>query len=130
MKHTFAIIALSTLFPSTSWSIPLGLKAREPQNIYPQGPSVAVVLDLPTASPLAPPGSTGSLYGSEALLGFDGNPVQGSAIVEDVQLVPGQLEDPSLGLALDFNLVAEPQPIRGTTGESGGTDPGPGEFFG
>lgn len=98
---------------------------RAPQNVYPQGPSDAVVLDLPTASPVPPPTASGSLYGPENLLGYDGNPVSGSAVVEDYQLAPGQLEDPKDGLELDFNLIEKPQPIRGTNGRSGGTDPGP-----
>ena len=96
------------------------------QNVYPQGASDAVVLDLPTANPIPPPSATGDPYGSEALLGNDGNPVEGSAIVDHYQLVPGQLEDPTEGLELDFELVERPQPIRGTTGRSGATDPGPG----
>ena len=106
---------------------PIALDRR--QNVYPQGPSDAVVLDLPTANPVPPPSATGSVYGTEALLGYDGNPVQGSAIVDDYQLVPGQLENPTEGLELDFELVEKPEPIRGTTGRSGATDPGPGMSF-
>lgn len=128
MVNAFAILALSSVFTTLSLSAPVESVPREPRNIFPQGPSVAVVLDLPTASPLPPPGSTGSFYGNEDLLDYDGNPVQGSLIVEDVKLVPGQLADPNDGLILDFNLIDKPQPIRDTTRESGGTDPGPGIF--
>ena len=77
---------------------------RSPQNVYPQGASDAVVLDLPTATAVPPPTASGGLYGNEGLLGPDGNPVKGSAIVEDYQLVPGQLENPDEGLEV-FNRV-------------------------
>ena len=63
---------------------------RSPQNVYPQGASDAVVLDIPTATAVPPPSASGHLYGDEALLGYDGNPVSGSAVVEDYVLVPGQ----------------------------------------
>ena len=101
---------------------PIALERR--QNVYPQGASDAVVLDLPTANPIPPPSATGDPYGSGDLLGNDGNPVEGSAVVDYYRLVPGQLEDPTQGLELDFELVEKPQPIRGTTGRSGATDPG------
>jgi hypothetical protein len=123
MVHKLAILALCLFFCPPSWAIPIRNTPRDTQgNVFPQGPSVAVVLDLPTASLLPPPGSTGSFYGTEKLLGPDGNPVKGSSVVENYKLVPGQSEDPDLGLALDFSTLDAPQPIRGTT--SGGTDPG------
>ena len=71
---------------------------RSPQNVYPQGASDAVVLDIPTATAVPPPGASGGLYGDESLLGYDGNPVSGSAVVEDYELVPGQSADPIEGL--------------------------------
>ena len=85
------------------------------------------MLDLPSATAVPVSGASGDLYGSSNLLGYDGNPVHGSAVVQDYKLVPGQLEDPDEGLELDFSLVDKPQPIRGTEGMSGATDPGPGE---
>lgn len=68
--------------------------------------------------------STGSLYGSEALLGNDGNPVDtaDTAIVTDYQLAPGQDADADIGFPLDFTEVENPQPIRG---ENGAVDSGP-----
>ena len=107
-------------------AVPVNNGKRQAGNVYPQGPSDAIVLDLPNAAPTPPPTASGSIYGSEALLGYDGNPVEGSAIVESYELVPGQLKDNIEGLELDFELVEKPQPIRGTTGMSGATDPGPG----
>ena len=107
-------------------AVPLAPGRRQAGNVYPQGASDAVVLDLPTAVAIPPPTATGNIYGTEALLGNDGNPVEGSAIVENYELVPGQLKDPVEGLELDFNLVDKPQPLRGSTGRSGATDPGPG----
>lgn len=89
---------------SSSLAVPIhdgGVKVqqkRSPQNVYPQGPSDAVVLDIPSATAVPPPTASGGLYGDEALLGYDGNPVSGSAVVEDYQLVPGQLADPIEGL--------------------------------
>ncbi|KAK8900862.1 hypothetical protein QC760_010626 [Botrytis cinerea] len=71
--------------------------------------------------------ATGSLYGEESLLGGEvaGAPPMSkvdSAIVSNTPLVNGQEADSQLGLYLDFNSVPNPQPIRGSTGE---TDPGP-----
>lgn len=70
--------------------------------------------------------ATGSLYGDESLLGEAAkpSPVSGgdSAIVSDVPMVNGQEADADLGLYLDFNSVPNPQPIRGSSGQ---TDPGP-----
>lgn len=78
--------------------------------------------------PIGPPGSTGSIYGSETLLGNDGNPVDpsDSAIVTDYGLVPGQEVDPKVGLYLDFTKTPNPQPLRGA---NGATDPGPRRFL-
>ena len=125
MRTTTKFCAVLSLALHTSAS-PIAHDKRQ-GNVYPQGPSDAVVLDLPSATAVPPPGASGDLYGTSDLLGYDGNPVKGSAVVQDYKLVPGQLEDPDKGLELDFSLVDKPQPIRGTEGMSGGTDPGPGE---
>ncbi len=92
--------------------------------------TLACVLQAVIAAPVVPrdspgpPGASGSLTGTESLLGPDGNPVDtaDSAIVSDYQLVPGQTEESDYGLYLDFTDTPNPQPIRGTYG---GTDPGP-----
>lgn len=109
-----------------SFAIPITPGKRNPQEVYPQGASDAVVLDLPTAVATPAPDATGNLYGTPALLGYNGKSGPESAVVKDYKLVPGQLEDPVNGLELNFNLVNKPQPIRGTSGQSGATDPGPG----
>ena len=119
-------ISAVVLLVAQATAVPLSHERRQAGNVYPQGPSDAVVLDEPTASVYPPPSATGSVYGTEILLGDDGNPVEGSAVVQDYQLVPGQLDDPTDGIELDFSLVDKPQPIRGTSGQSGATDPGPG----
>ena len=84
----------------------------------------ALPLSIPTGQAIGPPGSSGQVYGSEEFLGPNGNPVDpaDSAIVTDYKLVPGQTADANLGLYLDLEGTANPQPIRGSTG---GTDPGP-----
>ena len=95
---------------SFSFAIPLANQRptlnekRSPQNVYPQGASDAVVLDLPSATAVPPPTASGGLYGNEGLLGPDGNPVKGSAIVKDYQLVPGQLENPDEGLEVFYRV--------------------------
>lgn len=127
MHTTTKFYALLSLALHTSAS-PIAHDKRQ-GNVYPQGASDAVVLDIPAATAVPPPTATGDPYGSSELLGYDGNPVQGSAVVQDYRLVPGQLEDPDKGLELDFNVVDKPQPIRGTEDMSGGTDPGPGEWL-
>jgi hypothetical protein len=73
-----------------------------------------------------PPGASGSLTGTEALLGPDGNPVNNAdtTIITNFELVPGQTEESDYGLYLDFTKTSNPQPIRGPFG---GTDPGPRE---
>lgn len=81
------------------------------------------VTALPTTTATA---ISGSLYGSESLLGEVAapSPVSGgnSAQVTNYQLVSGQQADAKLGLYLDFADVENPQPIRGA---NGATDPGP-----
>ncbi len=84
----------------------------------------ALPLSIPTGQAIGPPGSSGSVYGTEEFLGPNGNPVDpaDSAIVTNYKLVPGQTADADLGLYLDLAETENPQPIRGSTG---GTDPGP-----
>ena len=84
----------------------------------------ALPLSIPTGQAIGPPGSSGDVYGSEAFIGPDGNPVDpaDSAIVTNYEFVPGQTADADLGLYLDLEEAQNPQPIRGSTG---GTDPGP-----
>ena len=74
--------------------------------------------------PDGPVGAVGSVYGSESLLGQDGNPVDqaDTTTVSDFSLVPGQEANADLGLYLDFTNSPNPQPIRG---DNGATDPGP-----
>lgn len=79
-------------------------------------------VDPPIPTVTAP---SGSLYGSEALLGGNApEPDTGaeSAVVPNPQMVNGQDADAKLGLYLDFNSVDVPQPVRGGLGA---TDPGP-----
>ena len=84
----------------------------------------ALPLSVPTGQIIGPPGSSGSVYGSEEFLGPNGNPVDpaDSAIVTNHGLVPGQTADADLGLYLNLGEAKNPQPIRGS---GGGTDPGP-----
>ena len=109
MISFFPVLSFSLSLAPCTCALPLAdekldlNEKRAPQNVYPQGPSDAVVLDLPSATAVPPPTASGSLYGPEALLGYDGNPVSGSAVVEDYQLVPGQLEDPKEGLEVFFS---------------------------
>lgn len=74
-----------------------------------------------------PTGSSGSLRGSEALIGFaSSNPISTESTViptDEFELAPGQSADPDLGLYIDLTNVKNPQPIRG--GTTGPTDPGP-----
>ncbi|KAL8782764.1 MAG: hypothetical protein Q9195_009575 [Heterodermia aff. obscurata] len=125
------LVCLLSFLTLSSLAVPIGNEKlernekRSPQNVYPQGASDAVVLDIPTATAVPPPSASGDLYGDESLLGYDGNPVSGSAVVEDYELVPGQSADAVEGIELDFSEVERPQPIRGTSGRSGATDPGP-----
>ena len=86
------------------------------------------IFSAPITNPVGPPGASGSLYGPEAFLGADGNPVSptDSAVVptSSYDLVAGQSADTDYGFYLDFDSTANPQPIRGS---QGGTDPGPRE---
>jgi hypothetical protein len=103
--------------------IPVVFALPAPQMDYggATGPVAGVTPTIPTAT-----GFSGSLYGSSSLLGDISlpSPVSGddSAIVSNYPLVNGQEADADLGLYLDFNSVPNPQPIRGTGGQ---TQPGP-----
>ncbi|KAI4151631.1 MAG: hypothetical protein LQ340_003388 [Diploschistes diacapsis] len=64
-----------------------------------------------------PPYSSGSLGGTEALLGADGNPFNplnpvDTAAASDPQYVPEQKESSTPGLYLDFEQADQPQPVR------------------
>jgi len=76
--------------------------------------------DTPAARSTSP---TQGLRGTEALLGNVADP---KLTTEDTHVayspVPGQTDDANLGTYLNFENVANPQPVRGT---KGGTDPGP-----
>jgi hypothetical protein len=89
------------------------------------GPFAGIDNQIPTQST-----TSGSLYGPQSLLGeiAQPSPVSGSdsAIVSNYPLVNGQDVDSNLGLYLDFNSVENPQPIRGSGGQ---TDPGPSTYY-
>ena len=103
--------------------LPTALSAPAPQMSYGESPDQVNGVIVP--SPITT-GTSGSLYGLANLLGeaTAASSVSGgdSAIVSDHPLVNGQEADSKLGLYLDFNSVQNPQPIRGTSGQ---TDPGP-----
>ncbi|KAI8191134.1 Oxalate decarboxylase OxdD [Colletotrichum sp. SAR11_239] len=105
-------------------ALPMGYAVPMPQmGDYGEndGPVGGISPPIPTVT-----SPTGNLRGDSSLLGGNAprpDPDQSdSAIVNDVQLVPGQKEDGKLGLYLNFDGVDVPQPIRG---ELGSPDPGP-----
>ncbi len=109
--------------------VPAGVALPAPQmsiapNLGNSGPVGGV---NPTEAAPVATATSGSLYGSSDLLGEVASPVQSgdSAIVSNYELVNGQESPANLGLYLDFNSVQNPQPIRGTGGQ---TDPGPSEL--
>jgi hypothetical protein len=108
---------------AAAWLFPVVLAAPAPQMSYAEnsGPVAGVSPPIATATAFS-----GSLYGDESLLGEVAvpSPVSGgdSAIVSNHPLVNGQQAASNLGLYLDFNSVENPQPIRGTGGQ---TQPGP-----
>jgi hypothetical protein len=114
----FSSLVAAGLFPAV-------LAAPAPQMSYAEnsGPVAGVSPPIPTST-----GTSGSLYGTESLLGEVAAPapVSGgdSAVVTNYPLVNGQEADLNLGLYLDFNSVENPQPIRGTGGQ---TQSGPSE---
>jgi hypothetical protein len=117
---TVSCLALLRICPSVA-GLPAPQGGGYAGNIGPVG---GVDAPLPTVT-----SAFGSLYGNSDLLGevFPSAPVSGgdSAIVNDVELVPGQEADSKLGLYLDFNSAQAPQPIRGIGGQ---TDPGPSKY--
>lgn len=75
-----------------------------------------------------PPGASGSLRGSAALLGFDSLnniPTTPSTVIppDEFEVAPGQSENPNLGLYVDLSTVKNPQPLQGSL--TAPTDPGP-----
>lgn len=104
------------------------LAAPAPQLVPANEGTGAVAGETPTAVPTATT-TSGPLFGSESLLGevYPPTPIDGtgssgtgdnSAIVSNYALVNGQEADPKLGLYLDFNSVPNPQPIRGSGGQT------------
>lgn len=83
-----------------------------------------IVLDLPTGvAASGPPSASGQAYPTETLIGYNGQPVSGDSSVPSPSLIPAQSANAKDGLILDFESVQDPQPIRGSTGKSGGSDP-------
>lgn len=129
-QHTFTMRPTTYLFSSFAAAgiLPavLAAPAPIPQMVYGQQSAPVGGVSSPVPTVTAP---TGSLYGDESLLGGAAmpSPVSGgdSAIVPDPPMVNGQGADADLGLYLDFNSVPNPQPIRGSAGQ---TDPGPRKF--
>jgi hypothetical protein len=107
--------------PSLVSSSLIALTRALPQGIPgPIDPSQVINQPLPTDS-------SGSLRGPDSLLGYSpSNPIsQESTVIppDEFELGPGQSEDAELGLYIDLENVANPQPIRG--GTTGPTEPGP-----
>jgi hypothetical protein len=117
MKQAFFLAFLA------SAPLPTAFSAPAPQMSYGENPDPVNGVIVP--SPITTE-TSGSLYGPANLLGeaAAASPVPGGdfAIVSGYHLVNGQEADSKLGLYLDFNSVQNPQPIRGTGGQ---TDPGP-----
>ena len=116
MRYSFAHV-LSSLAGSA-----LALPAPQASAVSgPVDPS-AVVSDQ-----VLPSGASGSLRGSEALIGFAAaNPISTESTViptDEFELGTGQSADPDEGLYIDLTNVKNPQPIRG--GTTGPTDSGP-----
>jgi hypothetical protein len=108
--------------------LPAVFAAPAPQvNNYGENPGPFAGIDNPMPTQTTP---SGSLYGPQSLLGeiAQPSPVSGgdSAIVSDYPLVNGQDADSNFGLYLNFNSVENPQPIRGSGGQ---TDPGPSTYY-
>jgi hypothetical protein len=103
--------------------IPAVFALPAPQISYAEntGPVAGITPPIPTAT-----ADSGSLYGSPSLVGEIAQPAPASggdsAVVSNFPLVNGQEAATDLGLYLDFNSVENPQPIRGTGGQ---TQPGP-----
>jgi hypothetical protein len=86
-------------------------------------PLLPALLPLVNAAPAGSGGNPG-LRGSEALVGYSPTEKVPTGAAPHIQysLLPGQTEDAKIGSYLDFENIANPQPIRGSTG---GDDPGP-----
>ncbi|GKT83764.1 oxalate decarboxylase family bicupin [Colletotrichum tofieldiae] len=117
--HTHAAFLISLL-----GALPKGYAVPAPQmGEYGENKGPVGGVDPPIPSVTAP---TGNLRGDASLLGGNAprpDPdTSDSAIINDVQLVPGQQADGKLGLYLNFDGVDAPQPIRGGLGSP---DPGP-----
>lgn len=116
MKYDFIHI-----FSSLAGSA-LAIPAPRASSIHESVDSSAV-----TEGQVLPGGASGSLRGSEALVGFaPSNRISTESTViptDEFELGPGQSDDPDLGLYIDLTNVQNPQPIRG--GTTGPTDPGP-----
>lgn len=83
------------------------------------------LIPLAAAAPApAPPRSSNPpLKGSKGLIGYSPtNSIATGTHSVKYSLLPAQTEDPKIGSYLDFEKVADPQPIRGSTGSD---DPGP-----
>ncbi|WQF77516.1 Putative rmlC-like cupin domain superfamily, rmlC-like jelly roll protein [Colletotrichum destructivum] len=115
--HAAFLIALLGALPK-GFAVPAPQMGDYGEN---KGPVGGVAPPIPSVT--AP---TGNLRGDAGLLGGNAprpDPdTSDSAIVDDVQLVPGQQADGKLGLYLNFDGVDAPQPIRGKLGSP---DPGP-----
>ena len=102
-------------------SVVMALPAPQMSYAENSGTIAGISVPIPTAT-----GTSGSLYGPDSLVGEIAAPVPvsggDSAIVSNYPLVDGQEADAKLGLYLDFNSIENPQPIRGTSGQ---TAPGP-----
>lgn len=121
LSHALTAAALL----SYTWAAPAPARI-EPRQAS-SSSAVSGVVDAPTATPYPPKGSTGTLRGSEDLLGYSpSNPLSDKDTqipADEYQLAPGQSENADLGLYLDLSHVENPQPIRGY--KDGPTDPGP-----
>ncbi|TEY39081.1 hypothetical protein BOTCAL_0468g00110 [Botryotinia calthae] len=118
ITHLLVSLVATGLLP-----LVLSAPAPKPQMSYGEQSVAVAGISAPVPTVTA---ATGSLYGDESLLGQAAkpSPVSGGdpAIVSDVPMVNGQEADADLGLYLDFNSVPNPQPIRGSLGQ---TDSGP-----
>lgn len=119
MKESLALIVAGLLASALAAPAPVADRVKR-----------ALAPNVPTQTPYGPPGSSGSLLGSESLAGYQSAasndlPVDVSTDIStnNFQLAPGQSEPEDLGLYLDLSTVENPQPIRGSTNSP--TDPGP-----
>ncbi|KAH7080962.1 RmlC-like cupin domain-containing protein [Paraphoma chrysanthemicola] len=125
MQHQSIVLVHSSImknFPTITLSALIGLTHALPAPQAPGPVDPSQVANQPN-----PPAASGSLRGSEALLGFNpSNPISEKTTVippSEFELGKGQSEDANLGLYIDLSKVKNPQPIRGGTTKP--TDPGP-----